>query len=106
VLNVLEPGQWAAAPFDNGNDTDCGFFYKPAKVQFLGQWSFYPNPANLLRLVHVYRVVPVGYASGAAELRIYATHLKASQGFESQRLAEATGIRDSMNAMPPGRTRS
>ena len=102
VLNVLEPGQWAAAPFDNGNDTDCGFFYKPAKVQFLGQWSFYPNPANLLRLVHVYRVVPAGYASGAAELRIYATHLKASQGFESQRLAEATGIRDSMNAMPPG----
>jgi len=47
-------------------------------------------------------VMPVGYSSAAAELRIYSTHLKASQGFESQRLAEATGIRDSMNAMPPG----
>jgi hypothetical protein len=102
VLNVVDPGQWAAAPFVNGNDTDNAFFYKPAKVQFLGMWTFYPNPASLLRLVGVYRVKPVGYSSDAAELRIYVTHLKASTGFESQRLAEATGIRDSMNAMPPG----
>ena len=102
VLNVMEPGQWAAAPFIDGNDTDAALFYKPAKVQFLGQWGFYPNPANLLRLVHVYRVKPVGYSSGAAEIRLYALHLKASKGFEAQRLAEATGLRDSMNAVPPG----
>ncbi len=38
----------------------------------------------------------------AAEVRIYAAHLKASTGFESQRLAECTGIRDNMNAMPAG----
>jgi FlgD Ig-like domain len=104
VLNTLEPGQWAAAPFVDGNDTDCGFFYKTAKVQYLGQWSFYPNSANLLRLVHVYRIRPVGYSSGATDIRFYAFHLKASTGSanEAQRLAEATGIRDSMNAMPPG----
>ena len=102
VLNTLEPGMWASAPFTNGNDTDNALFYKPSKVQFLGQWSFYPNPANLLRLVNCYRLKPVGYSDGSAELRIYSQHLKASQGFESQRLAEATGIRDSMNAVPPG----
>ena len=101
-LNSMEPGQWDAAPFLDGNDTDCGLFYKPAKVSFLGQWGFYPNAANHLRLVHVYRVKPVGYASDAAEFRIYALHLKASTGFESQRLAEATGLRDSMNALAPG----
>ena len=102
VLNVLEPGQWASAPFFDGNDTDNALFYKPAKVQFLGAWPFYPNPASLLRYVVCYRLKPVGYSSGAAEFRIYSQHLKASTGFESQRLAEATGIRDSMNAMPPG----
>lgn len=101
-LNTMEPGQWAAAPFLDGNDTDSGLFYKPARVQFLGQWGFYPNAANQLRLVHVYRMIPVGYSAEAAEFRVYALHLKASKGFETQRAQEATGLRDSMNAMPPG----
>jgi hypothetical protein len=102
VLNVIEPGQWASATFFNGNDTDNALFYKPSKVQIMGAWAFYPNPANLLRLVAVWRVKPLGYTSGAAEFRIYSQHLKASTGSEAQRLAEATGMRDSMNAMPPG----
>ena len=42
VLNADEPGQWAAAPFINGNDTDNALFYKPAKVQFLGGWAWTP----------------------------------------------------------------
>jgi len=102
VLNVLEPGQWASAAFYNGNDTDNALFYKPSRVQVLGAWPFYPNPAALLRYVTVWRLKPVGYASGAAEIRVYSQHLKASTGYEAQRLAEATGIRDSMNAMPAG----
>src|SRR5262245_62460793 len=79
-LNTMEPGQWANVPFLDGNDTDAELFYKPSKVQFLGQWAFYPNPANLLRFVHVYRLKPVGYSSAAAECRIYELHLKASLG--------------------------
>jgi hypothetical protein len=101
VLNTLEPGQWAAAPFIDGNDTDCGLFYKPAKVQFLAQSSFYCD-TPILRLIHVYRVRPVGYDTTAANLNLYAMHLKASQGFESQRAAEATVVRDSMNLLPAG----
>ena len=44
----------------------------------------------------------MGYTT--AELRIYSQHLKASSGSanEQQRLGEAIGIRDSMNAVPPG----
>ena len=102
VLNVMEPGQWATVPYVDGNDSDASLFYKPAKVQFLGQGAFYPNPAYLLRYVHTYRIIPVGYSSAAAVLRIYAAHLKASTGYESDRLAECTGIRDSMNTMPAG----
>lgn len=104
VLNVMEPGQWAAVPFVNGNDSDAACFYRISAVQFLGQWGFYPNPANLLRLVHVYRLKPAGYAAAAAEVRVYAAHLKASDtsADAAQRLAEVTGLRDSMNAMPVG----
>lgn len=104
VLNVMEPGQWAAVPFVNGNDSDAACFYRISSVQFLGQWGFYPNPANLLRLVHLYRLKPAGYVAAAAELRIYAAHLKASDtsADAAQRLAEVTGLRDSMNAMPVG----
>ena len=101
-LNTMEPGQWDAPPFVDGNDTDSEIYYKTAKVQFLGQWAFYPNPANHLRFVHVYRLKPAGYSSDAAEFRVYSLHLKASQGFEAQRLAEATGLRDTLNALPPG----
>ena len=103
VLDVMEPGQWAAATFVDGNDTDAGFFYKPAKVQFLDQGSFYPDaPANL-RLVHVYHVRPAGYAAAAADLWIYAMHLKASDtsADEFKRYTEAIGVRGQMAASLP-----
>jgi hypothetical protein len=54
--------------------------------------------------VNVYRLKPVGYTSSSAEFRVYSVHLKASSGStnEQARLQEAIGIRDSMNAVPPG----
>jgi hypothetical protein len=102
VLDVMEPDQWATVPFIDGNDSDASLFYKPERVQFLEQWAFYPNPAQPLRYIHVYRLKPADYESDACELRIYTGHLKASTGYEEQRLAECIGIRDSMNAMPAG----
>ena len=104
VLNVMEPGQWAAMPFINGNDSDAALFYRKTAVDTLGQSSFYPNLAAPLRLVHVYRLKPAGYVAAASELRIYAAHLKASDtsADAARRLAEVTDIRDSMNAMPTG----
>ncbi len=103
VLNTLEPGQWAAAPFTDGNDTDNALFYKPARLEFLGQRSFYVS-VDATRLVNEYRVRPAGTASAASEFRILSQHLKASTGSTNvaQRLREATGIRDTMNAYPPG----
>jgi endonuclease/exonuclease/phosphatase family metal-dependent hydrolase len=100
VLNVNEPGQWAASPFVNGNDTDNELFYRPSRVTLVGMWTFYPNPPTQLRLVNVYRLQLVDQP--ATEFRIYSQHLKASQGFETQRLGEAVSIRDSMNVCPSG----
>lgn len=80
VLNVIEPGQWLAAPFFNGFDTDNALFYKPSRVQFLGGWAWTPPEPSPLRLVNVYRLKPVGYSDASAELRIFSQHLKASAG--------------------------
>lgn len=103
VLDVMEPGQWAAATFVDGNDTDAGFFYRTATVQFLEQGSFYPDSPADLRLVHVYHVRPVGYTAAAAELWIYAMHLKASDtsADEFKRYTEAIGVRGQMEANLP-----
>lgn len=103
VLNTLEPGQWAAAPFTDGNDTDNALFYKPARVTFLGQRSFYVS-VDGTRLVNEYRLRPAGYSGSASEFIVLSQHLKASTGStnEAQRLREATGIRDTMNAYPAG----
>src|SRR5207244_1771034 len=59
---------------------------------------------DVIRLINVYRLKPVGYVSGAAEFRLYVIHLKAGSAStdQSRRLTQATTIRDSMNAMPPG----
>jgi endonuclease/exonuclease/phosphatase family metal-dependent hydrolase len=102
VLNTLEPGQWSAATFTNGNDTDNALFYKHGKLDLVSQGSFYPNAANLLRLVNWYRLKPKNYTSLQASFWIYSQHLKASTGFEGQREQEAIGIRDSMNMLPAG----
>ncbi len=101
VLNVLEPGQWASAPFINGPDSDNELFYKPSKVTLLGSWAWLP-PDNL-RNVNVYRLKPVGY-NAIPEFRIYSLHLKAGDTGtdEARRLTDAISIRDSTNAVPAG----
>ncbi|MBI1798957.1 MAG: choice-of-anchor D domain-containing protein [Candidatus Eisenbacteria bacterium] len=102
VLDPINPGDWASAPFTNGNDQGNGMFYRISRVQLLGSWSFYAT--DVVRLINVYRVKPVGYTSGASEFRLYVIHLKAGSSSTdlSRRLTQATTIRDSMNAMPPG----
>ena len=101
VLNVLEPGQWSSAPYTAGPESNNMFLYKPAKVAFLGQRAFFVS-SDMTRYVNEYRLKPVGYSADAAELRIYSVHLKAGTTDAAQRLREATGLRDTMNNVPPG----
>jgi len=103
VLNTNEPGQWAAAPFQDGPDTDNALFYKPARVHFAGVRHFFVS-VDQTRLIAEYRLRPVEQVSSAAEFRLLSLHLKSSTGSTNvaQRLREATGLRDTMNAYPPG----
>jgi hypothetical protein len=43
ILNRINPGEWAAAPYVLGNDSNNELFYRTTKFQLLGSWSFYPN---------------------------------------------------------------
>ena len=93
VLNVLEPGAWTSGNFHDGYDTDCAVFFHTGVIEEVDHgWL-----ATALRDIDWWqlRVIETG-----AEFRVFAAHLKASQGFEADRLAEATILRDFLATLP------
>jgi hypothetical protein len=95
-----QPGDWVAAPFVNGADTDNAFFYRSSKVQFLGGFTIAVGssaPTNQPRDTRRYDFRPVGYASAPATIGAYSIHLKAQEsggGDDARRLIECQRIRD------------
>jgi len=104
-LNLLNtapgsPGDWAAAPFIDGPDSDTAFFYRTSKVIYIqtktislvtGSTSL--PPRNTYR----YDVRLVGYPNTPANsIACYGTHMKAGSATtdQSRRLLEANKIRD------------
>ena len=99
VLNWREPGQWVAAPFNNGPDTDNALWYKPAKWTYLDK----KQVPTALRDITRWHLRLTGYSSSEAEIYIYSMHLKASMGFEADRLAEMKICRrDAETTLPFG----
>ncbi len=106
VLNSApgSPGDWAAAPFITGPDTQSTFVYRTRKVTFvravtvaLGSSATTNQPRNTYR----YDFRPVGYGAAAPgnHIGLYSVHLKAGSTATdvSRRLVETTNIRN--NAM-------
>ena len=108
ILNTApnSPGDWAAAPFIDGPDTDSAFFYRTTKVDFLGvtvvsQGGVNPNhPRNVQR----YDVRIKGYDAPAAVLACYSTHMKAGNTAtdRARRMVEAQVIRGDAQNLPEG----
>jgi hypothetical protein len=108
ILNTAagSPGDWQAAPFIDGNDTDNAFFYRSSRVTYLGTTIVLVGgndplpPRDVLR----YDIRPVGYAAAATTIACYSSHMKAGNTTEDQqrRLAEATAVRNDANALPIG----
>jgi hypothetical protein len=63
ILNTApgSPGDWEAAPFIDGPDTDNAFFYRASKVQFLGATIVIPggDPNGAPRHIIRYDIRPV-----------------------------------------------
>ncbi|MEC9373165.1 MAG: hypothetical protein VYC34_04945, partial [Planctomycetota bacterium] len=106
ILNTApgSPGDWAAAPFINGPDTDNAFFYRTSRVELLSTTVIAtggPAP-NHPRDVNRYDIRPVGYSGDGAVIACYSSHMKAGSGSTDQqrRLLEAQRIRDDAAALP------
>jgi len=113
ILNSApgSPGDWAAARFVDGPDTDSAFFFRTSKVSLATELSpdgvtvvalggTAPNhPRNIMR----YDVVIAGGTTGEARLAIYSTHMKAgtTSSDQARRLLEAQRVRDDAAALPP-----
>ncbi len=107
ILNtaVGSPGDWEAAPFIDGPDTDNAFFYRTSKVTYVrtvivsqvtGSTSL--PPRNTLR----YDIRLNGYGDVAGvNLSCYAAHMKAGSAStdQSRRLLEANKVRDNANGI-------
>lgn len=96
--NVLNQtgSQWSAGTFINGPDTDNGIFFKTGKFVFLGNRVI----QTALRDINEFKIIHINYPMDT--LRIYAVHLKASEGSsnEQQRAAEVDSLRKVTNMLP------
>jgi endonuclease/exonuclease/phosphatase family metal-dependent hydrolase len=101
------PGDWAAAAFVNGADTDAAFAYRTSKVSYLGYTivstgssSTSNHPRNLMR----YDIRPIGYAAASTRVYLYNTHMKAgtTQTDLDRRLIEAQRFRTSAESLSAG----
>ena len=107
LLNTApgSPADWAAAPFIDGPDTDCGFFYRTSKVQYLGTVIIsQATGSTALPPRHTYRYDfrLVGYGNTpATSFGSIATHMKAGSASTDQdrRLLEANKVRDNCNGI-------
>jgi endonuclease/exonuclease/phosphatase family metal-dependent hydrolase len=98
VLDVVAPGQWAAASFVSGPDTENAMYYRTDRVVDVGPHVVI---STSLRNIDRWTVRPIQHTDASAHLTIYSVHL-ASSGGESAREAEAAILRNNANALPPG----
>lgn len=105
VLDVVQPGEWAATSWLNLFGGEGGaVFYKPARVTVTGLSSFATGgPRDVLQCL----MKPVGYTATAAATRLYSVHLKAGgpgTPDSTTRRVECTDIRNFLNSTVPAGT--
>ncbi len=105
ILNTApgSPGDWAAAGFFNGPNTDNAVFYRTSKITLLGATTIAlgGTTPNHPRNVERYDCRLNGYTSDGAVLACYSSHMKSSSGGsnEARRLLEAQRIRDNAEGL-------
>ncbi len=105
-LNALNaapgsPGDWAAAPFVTGPDTQSVCLFRTSKATLVGNrtWTIAlgsSSTSDQPRHTYRYDIRPVGYAAAAATIAMYNVHLKAGSAStdNARRLVETQRIRD------------
>ncbi len=93
LLSVLNNGtnDFSGSVYINGPDTNNYLIYRNSVVAFASQDTI----ATDLRDISEYELIIDGNL-----VRFYSCHLKASTGFENERLAEVTKLRDHLSLLP------
>ncbi|MBM3316545.1 MAG: hypothetical protein FJY75_01705 [Candidatus Eisenbacteria bacterium] len=95
VLGQIEPGAWTSGPFHNGYDTDRALFIRAGCVEVVAS-GWLSTALRTIDWWHLY------WPATGEEFRVYTLHLKASQGYEQQRLAECTILRTALAGLDEG----
>lgn len=102
------PGDWVAAPFVDGADTESVTFYRSSKVSLVGGVKIVgvgsSSTTNQPRNTYRYDLRPVGYLNDSAVISMYNIHMKAgdASGDNTRRLVESQRIRDNAEGLPTG----
>ncbi len=98
VLNSSQPGEYTAALFIDGPDTDNALFYKSGSVQLIYQAQI---PTDLRDISEYVLQVSSGPSTGT-DFRVYSLHLKAgaTASDKNQRFQEANTLRNYLNGLP------
>ncbi len=111
-LNLLNsaagsPGDYAMAPFVDGNDSDSACFYRTSKLDLIATVTAVTGAqgsTNPVRNVMSYKLRTKGFTSDAAGFYLLSCHLKASEGSDNvaRRFLEADRIRTYLETLPAG----
>lgn len=99
------PGDYLAAPFTNGPNTDSACFYRSSRLTLLStDVAVSASTTTATRHVMRYRLRLANHSSAEASFYLYSTHLKASDTSEdaARRGEEAVLIRNVLNQHPAG----
>jgi len=103
VLDVYESGQWSGAPFINQSaQQDIALFFNHDLFTFVNTDAINTAQSSGTRDVIEWNMI---HNLSGIEFNIYGVHFKASSGSSnaSQRLEEATILREHLNSLPIGR---
>lgn len=105
AFNMAGIGTFSRATFIDGPDTDNSIFYNNSKIVFKQQNQITTALRNITR----YRVYNLITPTDTAWLNLFSLHLKASSGFETERLNECkllcnffAGLNSSQNILVGG----
>ncbi len=95
-LSQALDGNYSAAPFHDGPDTDNSLFFRSSKFRFVGANYIATSLRDIAEYILTHNV-------SNELLHIFSVHLKASSGSsnEQQRLQEATLLKNYINNLPP-----
>ena len=103
VLDIFQSGQWSGAPFINQSaQQDIALFFNHDLFTFINTDAINTAQSSGTRDVIEWNMI---HNLSGIEFNIYGVHFKASSGSSnaSQRLEEATILREHFNSLPTGR---